>query len=99
MTRGFPWGLRPTYRGPRDQLTVDNFAHPVSYPQIMGACERDQLTVDNFLPLDGHSHVVVARGRDQLTVAISGGLKELLGFLPPLAPARLLKSSDHPVFC
>lgn len=73
---------------------MDNFPHPASYPQFIGASERDQLTVDNFLLPADHSHIEVACGCDQLTVAISGGLKKLLGFLPPLAPGCLRKSSD-----
>src|SRR4051812_36797108 len=32
-TRRLPLGARPTYRGPRDQLTVDKFGAPATYPQ------------------------------------------------------------------
>src|SRR5689334_1916350 len=45
VTRGFPSGARPTYRGPRDQLTVDKFGPPAIYPQDRSPGGRDQLTV------------------------------------------------------
>src|SRR4051812_49005545 len=52
-TRRFPWGERPTYRGPRDQLTVDNFPGPTTYPQAVASPERDRLTAARARLLTG----------------------------------------------
>src|SRR5205085_641932 len=53
-TRSLPSGARPTYRGPRDQLTVDNCSPPASCPHTGSRPRgRDQLTAAPPRPVKG----------------------------------------------
>jgi hypothetical protein len=53
VIRSFPLGPRLSYRGPRDQVAVDNFVSPPIFPQVNGRQGRDQLTVAPEWPLIG----------------------------------------------
>jgi hypothetical protein len=104
LTRSFPSGARPSSRGRRDQVPVDNFPRPATYPQVASNRGRDQVPVGEdrrFFRITAPDRLTLcrlpwencrfrsSRGRDQAPVSLSREFKAL-----PTGPCRPLPAHD-----